>query len=747
MGAERLEDVADRLSVAGMWQLDRRRFLQLAGAGGLVGIAGFTGSHASILAPHVRPALAAAAAGSPTPVLSSVADLARSLEYDVDAIFRFVADEIRYEPYAGVLRGATGTLWARAGNSADQAMLLSALLDQALVSHRFVSGPISDVTAGTLLAAAQLSATASRDEAVAVLTGGVAPSAPTTAASPSPDPNAQAFVEKAQATQAAFMSTASAQVQDGIDTISAALAAAGITLPSATPALPQRERSQHTWLQIASGADWLDLDASLPGAQQGQVSGQAGAPLDALPDDARHRIEFDLIAETVVSGVLQQDAIFHHAEFADDLVGVPAAFVMSKPEGLKGLGVALVGTLTGTVQYLPVLIVGDSSTGGKTPVSFSTGGGLGGAFGNPGTFEGETTAAWLQVSVISPDAPAAVAKRAIFDRVGDDVRAAGTFNVSNLSEVQLTDLDAATTAEYLPCLKVHAFSVQGGPLNAGFIAVPPPEDDLLGQVGRLTSFYHYMLAGLSGDIGIGHGVRAFNDAPTVVSYTIVPGAPAGADFSFDAALDIWHRSFGLATVTDTTPSANPGVVAGVMSHVAERLILGEGVPADPAALPTPVLTVGRIFDEARFQGIAIQVLRGPSAPVGLAFSPQAQLRIADRIAAGYAVIVPERAVNLDGGTHIGWWLVDPATGRTSDELEDGRGGIVEYFELNAALLTEALKIVLRRLFACVAKYAVFAAFLIDFSNVNGLPTSVGLAMNAVGIAASTISQYAAFACA
>jgi transglutaminase-like putative cysteine protease len=58
------------------------------------------------------------------PVGESIEDVAARLGYDPDALFAFVRDEIHYEAYAGVLRGAKGTLWARAGNAADQAVLL-----------------------------------------------------------------------------------------------------------------------------------------------------------------------------------------------------------------------------------------------------------------------------------------------------------------------------------------------------------------------------------------------------------------------------------------------------------------------------------------------------------------------------------------------------------------------------------------------------------------------------------------------
>ncbi len=743
-GDDPLAEPSGSIETGSAWRIDRRRFLQVAGATGLAAFAGSVALPRDSRATSVAEAVGGATVG----IGATVEQLAQALEYDPDAIFRFVADKIRYEPYAGVLRGATGTLWAGSGNSADQALLLAALLDEALVPHRFVSGPITDATAGTLLAASQIDVAAVHAEAQASLLGGILDTSILPSPNPSPDASAQAFLSQAEATREAFMATATAQLQDGIDTITLALGSAGITVAGAAPALPQRERDQHVWLQLGSGPEWIDLDATMPGSQGGQTVAQAGVPMVALPDDARHRIEFDVIAETVVSGKLQQDVIFQHTEFADSLVGVPVAYFNAKPEGLKGLGVSLAGTLTGSVQYLPVLIVGDSSTGGKTPITFSTQGGANSAFGTPGDFEGETTAQWLQVSVFSPDKPAAVAKRTIFDRVGEDVRASGSFSPASLTEVTLTDLDAGATREYVPCVTLHVFAVLGGPVSGGVVVQPPATDDPIADVARFGAFYHFIRAGLAAEVGAPHGVRAFSDAPTIVSYTFVPGAPAAAgDFNIAAALDIWHRSFGLASVPGTPQNATPGVVAGVLSHVAERLTMGEGLPVDPAAPPSPPLSVGRIFDEAKRQGIAAKALQGAGAEAGLAYPAAALIRLGDELRAGYTAVLPERPVDVDGGAHVGWWLVDPATGRTLDELEDGRGGIVEYFELNAALLTEALKIVLRRLFACVAKYAIYAALLIEFSNQNLLPTSVAVAMNAVGIAGSSVSTYSAFACA
>ncbi|HTA40201.1 MAG TPA: hypothetical protein VK760_14050, partial [Candidatus Acidoferrales bacterium] len=72
---------------------------------------------------------------------------------DIDATFAFVRDRIATEAYAGAMRGAAGTLQARAGSPADKALLLAALLGQKDIPVRFVHAPLADAEASAIVAA------------------------------------------------------------------------------------------------------------------------------------------------------------------------------------------------------------------------------------------------------------------------------------------------------------------------------------------------------------------------------------------------------------------------------------------------------------------------------------------------------------------------------------------------------------------------------------------------------------------
>ncbi len=67
-------------------------------------------------------------------------------------IFEFMRDQISLEPYAGVLRGARGTLVAGAGNALDRALLAQELLKAEGIESRLVMGRLSDAQADKLLA-------------------------------------------------------------------------------------------------------------------------------------------------------------------------------------------------------------------------------------------------------------------------------------------------------------------------------------------------------------------------------------------------------------------------------------------------------------------------------------------------------------------------------------------------------------------------------------------------------------------
>jgi hypothetical protein len=289
--------------------------------------------------------------------------------------------------------------------------------------------------------------------------------------------------------------------------------------------------------------------------------------------------------------------------------------------------------------------------------------------GPGGPLDGEATAEWLEVRVTPPGSEPAVARRTVFDRLPADVRHAGTPTVDAVEPITLVDLDGTGAADFPPMLGAEAFAIATGPTSAA--PVIAGSDDGLGMFALA---YHNLRDVLGAEIALDAGARTFTNGPYVVS--------ASVDFDPDATapdlhrhvrvgLDIWHRSHGfLPLTTPTIANAEPGLVAGVTDHLAERFAL-ESLAAIPGAAQRTI-GVGEVFEAASAQGIPTLVLHG-TAPESLPYGPEARVSIDAAVAAGQVVVVPAEPVTLGGAERVGWWSIDPKSGETTDTMDDGSG--------------------------------------------------------------------------
>jgi hypothetical protein len=306
--------------------LSRRLVLQALGLGGAtavgLGAAGLLPAAAGVAARQdltVAPPTAEAGPSAPSPL--SVADKAAELQFDLERIFRLVADEVHYEAYVGALRGPKGTLWSRAGNSVDQALLLAGLLDEALVTYRFAIGELEASTADALLAELTVSAETLRHGRVRVL--GL-PDDP--ASAPPLSPEDEQILDRVLQSAAAGCERANQLIDDGVRVIGQALTEADVELPApSAPALPDRERRQHVWIQYADGPVWIDLDPSIAGAPSGRAYATVTETVDALPEDLAHVVKVKVIAEEVASGAPRRRDVVAYEAKSRDLVGLMPA--------------------------------------------------------------------------------------------------------------------------------------------------------------------------------------------------------------------------------------------------------------------------------------------------------------------------------------------------------------------------------------------------------------------------------------
>ncbi len=653
--------------------LDRRRFMQLAAASGLAAAGAGVGWR-SILA-QADPS--AGSAPGAAPVTDIVSAMAASLGHDFERIFRFVQEDVRYEPYAGILRGANGTLVARSGNAADQALLLAALLRASGIPVRFVSGAIDQAAADALMATTVFDAGAARDQALQsllsdedVATGiewmvvdGVTPEE---LAGLTGLKDLRAALER---DRQVLGPAASRHTQESIDIIQAALATAGVELPSDVTAMPPLEQEQHIWVQAQQDGDtWTDLDPSLADLPPGQPAATVAETMEVLPDELRHLVDFAVIAETFTGGTLVQEPILDAAFFADELAYRGVLFGHVPAEELQGLDqVNILGSgLSDGTAYNPLLVVGPQAIVGERSMSFGGsggGGGLLGGFGGgggEGLVEGETSAEWLDVGVSSPGREPVVARRAIFDRVGTAMRESGAIDPYAIPAAELVDLGDDVGAHFLPMRSVRAFSITGATPNARTLMQELATDDA-SAVALVPAMFDTTRALLGADVGASLASISFADTPAVTSLVIEPLASGT-----NTGIDVWHRPFGTLAVAGTAAQAGPALVAGVIPHSVERVMGGADQPV------APVISVGAVFEAAAAQGVPTRLLVD-SLPADDQYDPDSRHLLRQALEAGMLVVIPERAVDLNGRQRLGWWLVDPGTGAAVDQMDDGGG--------------------------------------------------------------------------
>jgi hypothetical protein len=315
-------------------------------------------------------------------------------------------------------------------------------------------------------------------------------------------------------------------------------------------------------------------------------------------------------------------------------------------------------------------------------------------FGPTGTGPrgGEALAEWLEVRITAPDGTVSTARRSLFDRVGDMARLKGQVDPAAVRAVELVDLDADHPAEFLPLTAPRFLSVATAVKAGPSIDLPAGQEGL--ALGIPAQLYHVTRDATNADLSLPRGVAVHLAAPNVAMQVYEPSvASAGTMVSFTETLDLLHRGFGTLPVSGIRAEVPAALLAGVASHVAERLRGGAGLPADLTPSVRGGVSVGSLFEQAAADGIGLRVLHGP-LPADLGYPPVAASRLAQALSEGWVAITPKRPVHMGDAERLGWWLVDPITGATRDQMDDGRGSeMAEYGEIIGYAIATALPII------------------------------------------------------
>lgn len=563
----------------------------------------------------------------------SLAALVDSFEGDPGRAFRFVRDSIGFDVYPGVLRGADGTLAARAGNAWDRAVLLRTLLDAMSLTTRFATAELDDASAARVAHRVLESVATPLEDGGAVVGHQL---------------RVDAIAGRARRDYALLRSA----LGDRTDTMRS---------PTVADLVP--EARHHAWVQLRWGTDWLDLDPTLPDAAPGTTLVPATDTLADTPEDLFHGVTVRVVAGNLSGGDVSERSVLEQAFVASDMDD-QQVFLYFQPE-LSGIGGSIVRSLSGVASWTPVLMVDGEAQAGR---SFEAGGRGTDIFGDPVDTPALVTLR-LEVERSVPGRPGETATHVLLDRAPSGHSGTGELTPADLLPLPEDDTGPLVLGAMLQVLVSTGSAspwwqeVRRG-IAADFLDHTLADEataderelgDLLYPLGVANAALVLGAERLSmpalGDAG---RIRGFVAAPRVYLVALGQDPVAASDLGFGTDLLIDDVRVVAADESSATEGALATIWYGTLQAALETedaLGRAGGLGAAAHDLVGTSLAMGqplRVLDDATLGRAALR----------------------DAVAAGAVAVVPG-----DVATSPVWWIIDARTGGTRAVLEPGTGGV------------------------------------------------------------------------
>jgi hypothetical protein len=628
------------------------------------------------------------------------------------AAFEFVRDQVAFEPYPGVMKGAGATLLTRGGNSLDRALLLAAILKQNGVTAKIAHGKLSPEQAQNLL-----QQIATSPGSVEQMIRSVADHAPAATLTDHQQEFGKRLEERGQ--------QAGSDLRDAIDKNLPAIQASvkKAVAPSGSAANRQLEvLADHYWVQATVEGHDTDFDPSLTSAAVNQKLTDAAETLDpeSLAEPLFQHLRFRLVGEFLEKGSLQTTELLAKEFKATDLFGknlrVAIAPLTRKTKENRFQAALLAGDDRTDSQEFRLSgqasAGGDQSSNQGSGVDTGAGKAAGGLLGGLGGEEEQETPApkpqptaepnpaaggpvlarlFLEVTSTGPHLEEAHYQRVILDRLdasraqiepaladGQVVRplliqawdgavSMGSTSLVYVLSTQLARMKDTQSVEQ----KARARAYLGE--SFGLADLPGPA-----LPSELTDYF------FSSDVA--RFVLGKRDAPRAKSYY---ERPRLAFFRHGFAVRGWLRPGGALRFTEGIDLFNAPFQFVGDSDDALRLAMETGI-ADTAlerltVKPDRSFNTVPLFAAASGQGVSILTItpQQGTALADVAVPPAIRNVLAGELARGQTLVLPAGLVKLGSVPTFGWWSVDPATGVALGKMElGGAQALVEYNEMN-----------------------------------------------------------------
>lgn len=642
------------------------------------------------------------------------------LDYDPERIVAFVRDDIAFEAYPGLLRGAAGTLESRAGNSLDQAVLLATLLKDAGYDARICRGRLSTRQAAALIArmrrASDYPPAADFDAIGEILRDDELSRPPETGEE-----------------DLGWQPPTREEIDRAAGLLRSALEAKGVSLGDSTASERLLEEARdYYWVEMRPGAvEWVPVHPVLP-VEHGDFGDVPADEIytEEIPTDLQHRLRVEAFIEQKVAERLIVHSIMEPWERpVANLLDRSITF-LNVPWGIDRETLRTPWPWRRAAEQAPMFLpfLGDRPPPGargfdRNGVPFSVeamgmdgfgamalvkevadkfekaSGLMSGLGSKPSKLPPEDlmalTAEWVEYTLIAPNGEERHFRRMLFDRLGPAARAVGDASVlgpaNGYEELLVQQTFHVGTGRVPPALLLDEMLaelesvVESEPLSSGEAAgeqsatvlptFAPPETFLFAVFDRWNRNEQRvsyrsgpgLVIRQSGVVPNADGVYLHGDIvrSPLRAWKLVDGSPR-PDPDSVMRQGVW----------ETATESYLATLAGAVETTED-----DGSPPPPQKARTPTL-----------------VLR-PTDPVSRlpeGFDANAISILGQTLSDGYVAVVDADPVLGHLNPEVAWWRVDPSSGETLGLGLDGRGPVTEWIILGG------IGVVLGSALACYA---------------------------------------------
>jgi len=606
------------------------------------------------------------------------------------ALFEWVRANTRWIPYRGRLRGASGVLMDRDGNSLDRSILLATLLRisgrTVRLAHAELPAPMSADLIDLAVSSAGPEQIIEAARSGPPPTGGSIPDgASTLRRLIAGDHLDEAAVEQEIGATQGSIERLRADLNGRVANQAARLLAA---MAASQPAQDLKRRrttaaavlSDHWWVQMQQDGQWVDCDL-FAGGRMGQslTAPTLVVALEDLPHELNHEVVVRIVAEHQSRGDRQEERVLEYTVIPADAAGRayvlqiwPAAWPSQIAHVIDGRFGVKAAALE-QQEWTAVLAVdnGDPVAHGlirkaPAPVHTNTFTGLADAFGAHSatpTHDTELTAVWIEYETHAPGSAAETVRRTLFDlreaatkrqtntgapAFSDDERLSRNMALMTQTEILVegchmapewvAHIENSSAASTLPLM--HSLASGERPLK---------QEQLLKQVGAAARAVSplYLLAMSRVAFPADDG-PVLIDSPNILTRHRYPRLGQG-DVSLVSAFDIVLNRFGVALNVRDEFAAR--VRQGVVDTNLEALLSDRTTSNTADAYEAQ-------HDWATLTSADLAVVEH------LPVMSESRVAMAQDLQRGYIVVAPNATRAVHMAKSVGWWRIHPVTGDT-----------------------------------------------------------------------------------